>query len=123
MPRFGDLEAVIMDLVWKAETPVRVRAVVDAIQDDRQIAFTTVQTVMDILYRKGWLARQKDGRAYRYWAPRPREEYTAQLLGEAFDTTSDRAGAFSKLLQQLDPDEVDELSHALEEAKKRGAAT
>lgn len=122
MPRFGDLEAVIMDRVWCSESPVLVRDVVEAIQGDREIAFTTVQTVMEILYRKGWLARTKEGRAYRYWAPRPREEYTAALLGEAFDTTSDRGAAFSRLLQDLEPDEVAELSQALDEAKVRGQA-
>lgn len=123
MPKFGDLEAVIMDRVWQAEKPVLVRDVVEAIQGDREIAFTTVQTVMEILYRKGWLAREKNGRAYRYWASRTREEYTAALLGEAFDTTSDRGAAFTRLLQDLEPDEIAELDQALEEAKKRGPAS
>lgn len=121
MPKFGDLEAVIMDRVWRSESPVLVRDVVEAIQDDRQVAFTTVQTVMEILYRKGWLAREKQGRAYRYWASRPREEYTAQLLSEAFDTTSDRGAAFSQLLEGMDPGEVTELGEALKEAKARRA--
>ncbi len=123
MPKFGDLEAVIMDTVWRSDGPMLVRDVVEAIQDDRQIAFTTVQTVMEILYRKGWLTRKKDGRAYRYHATRPREEYTAQLLSEAFDTTSDRGAAFSRLLEELNPDEVAELSRALQDIKARRAAT
>lgn len=121
MPKFGDLEAVIMDQVWRSEDPLMVRDVVEAIQHDRQIAFTTVQTVMEILFRKGWLARRKDGRAYRYWAMRSREEYTAELLSEAFDTTSDRGAAFSRLLQDLEPGEIAELSQVLEQAKGRGS--
>lgn len=121
MPKFGDLEAVIMDEVWRSGAPVLVRDVVEALQREREVAYTTVQTVMEILFHKGWLAREKERRAYRYWATRPREEYTAQLLSEAFDTTSDRRAAFTRLLQDLEPDEIAELGQALEEAKKRGA--
>ena len=62
MARFGELEAAIMDVIWAAEAPVRVREVSDQLNRDRPLAFNTVQTVMENLYRKGWLARYKDGR-------------------------------------------------------------
>src|SRR5438034_5303917 len=68
MARFGDLEAAIMDVVWAAGVPVRVREVSEQLNRDRPLAFNTVQTVMENLYRKGWLERHKDGRAYRYVA-------------------------------------------------------
>ena len=55
MARFGELEAAIMDVVWAAGAPVRVREVSDQLNRDRRLAFNTVQTVMEILYRKGWL--------------------------------------------------------------------
>jgi predicted transcriptional regulator len=121
VPRFGDLEAQIMDVVWRCDGPMRVRDVVEAIRGEREVAFTTVQTVMNILHGKGWLGRAKEGRAYRYWAARPRAEYTARLLAEALDTTSDRAAAFSRLLDRLDPDEVSELRRVLNDAKAREA--
>jgi predicted transcriptional regulator len=38
---------------------------VDDLLEDRALAFTTVITVMDNLYRKGWLRRERDGRAWR----------------------------------------------------------
>lgn len=121
MPKLGDLEAAIMDHVWRSDARLLVRDVVEALQRERQVAFTTVQTVMDILYRKGWLEREKNGRAYQYWAPRPREEYTAELLSEAFDTAPDRGAAFSRLLEKLEPNEVAELSEALEQARRGGS--
>lgn len=117
MPKFGELEATIMDLLWSSDRPMLVREVVETIQRDRSSAFTTVQTVLEILHGKGWVAREKDGRAYRYWPSQPREEYTARLLGEAFDTTSDRSSAFSRLLEQMDPAEVAELRAAIDVAK------
>src|SRR5439155_5067377 len=46
----------------------RVREVSEQLNRDRPLAFNTVQTVMENLYRKGWLERHKDGRAYRYVA-------------------------------------------------------
>lgn len=121
MPRFGELEAAIMDVVWTTATPTRVRGVVDALHADRQAAFTTVQTVMDILHRKGWLERAKDGRAYHYWAARSREEYTGQLLGEALETSSDRAAAITRLFDDLEPGEIQDLQRALDQAKDREA--
>ena len=62
MARFGDLEAAIMDVVWAAGEPVRVREVSDQLNRDRALAFNTVQTVMENLYHKGWLNRAKNGR-------------------------------------------------------------
>ena len=62
MARFGDLEAAIMDVMWAAGGPVRVREVADELNQNRPLAFNTVQTVMENLFRKGWLNRQKSGR-------------------------------------------------------------
>jgi len=70
VPHFGDLEAAIMDEVWAADGPIRVRAVVDSLNRERPLAYTTVQTVMDVLYRKGWLTRTKDRRFNMYARPR-----------------------------------------------------
>ena len=57
MRKFGELEAVIMHRLWAWGRPALVREMVDDLQKDRQIAYTTVMTVMDNLYRKGWLRR------------------------------------------------------------------
>src|SRR5216684_2690293 len=74
---FGELEAAIMDRVWSAGRPVLVREIHDALRPEREPAYNTVLTVVEILYRKGWLARQRDGRAFRYWATVSREEHAA----------------------------------------------
>src|SRR6266702_368578 len=83
MRRFGELEAVIMDRLWEGERPVLVREMVDALHDDRALAYTTVMTVMENLYRKGWLRRERDGRAWRYEPTRSRSSYTAALMSDA----------------------------------------
>jgi len=122
MPRFGDLEAAIMDVVWAADMPLRVREVADQLNRDRPLAFNTVQTVMDILHRKGWLTRQKAGRAYLYVAGRSREDYVAGLLGEALAVASDPAATLVRLVENMEPDEVAQLRAALDAAVDREAA-
>ena len=117
MGRFGDLEAAIMDVVWAATDRVLVRDVCASLNKERELAYTTVQTVMDILHRKGWLAREKQGRAYAYWATGSREDYAASLLGLALEASSNKTGALVRLFEQLDPGEVSELRAALDRLK------
>jgi predicted transcriptional regulator len=121
MARFGDLEAAIMDVVWAAGAPVRVREVADQLNRGRPLAFNTVQTVMEILYRKGWLARSKDGRAYLYVPGRTRDEYAAGLLAEALSAAEDPAATLVHLVSDLEPGEAARLRAALDAAADREA--
>jgi predicted transcriptional regulator len=57
--QFGELEAVIMDRLWERGRPALVREVLDDLRGDRPLAYTTVMTVMENLYRKGWLRRRR----------------------------------------------------------------
>jgi len=116
MARFGDLEAAIMDVVWSAGTPVRVREVSEQLNHDRPLAFNTVQTVMENLYRKGWLNRHKDGRAYWYEPVRSRDDYVAQLVTEALSVAADPAAALVRLVGAMEPGEIASLRAALDAA-------
>jgi predicted transcriptional regulator len=121
MSRFGDLEAAIMDVMWAAQRPLRVREVAAGLHRDRPLAFNTVQTVMENLFRKGWLDRDLDGRAYCYRAARSREEYVAGLLGEALAVARDPAATLLRLVEDLDPAEVAQLRAALHAATEGGS--
>src|SRR6202034_2621277 len=90
MRQLGELEAVIMDRLWEWGRPALVREMVDALHDDRPLAYTTVMTVMENLYRKGWLRRERDGRAWRYEPTGSRSGYTAALMNEALESSVDR---------------------------------
>jgi len=116
MARFGDLEAAIMDVVWAATAPVRVRQVSDQLNRDRPLAFNTVQTVMENLYYKGWLGRHKDGRVYRYEPVRSRDDYAAGLLAEALSAAEDRTATLVRLVGDLQPGEAARLRAALDAA-------
>src|SRR5260370_27240534 len=115
---FGELEAAIMDRIWSAEGPLLVREVHATLRPER--AYNTVLTVVEILYRKGWLTREKDGRAYRYRATVTREDYVAGLMGEALDASMDRAATLRRFAERIGPDEAGQLPQAPEQALQAG---
>lgn len=114
MPRFGELEAAIMDVVWSAGRAVTVREIRDRIDREPHPAYNTVLTVTEILHRKGWLHREKHGKAFRYWATAGRDDYTERLMHEALDSTHDRAAALVRFMEGMDAAEMAEIRRALE---------
>jgi predicted transcriptional regulator len=114
MRQFGELENVIMDRLWQWGRPALVRDVVDDLGKDRSIAYTTVMTVMENLHRKGWLRRQRDGRAWRYEPTGSRSGYTAALMSEALATNPDRRTALAHFVLQMSPHDAALLREALE---------
>ncbi len=109
MRGLGQLEATVMAHVWGAEGPVTVRAVLESLQEDRQIAYTTVMTVMDNLHSKGFLTRERSGRAYAYRAARPREEYEAELMEDVLAGSADRTATLLHFVERISPSELAEL--------------
>jgi predicted transcriptional regulator len=117
MRQLGELEAVIMDRLWDWGSPALVREVLDDLRKDRQIAYTTVMTVMENLYRKGWLRRHRDGRAWRYEPTGSRSGYTAALMSDALATSTDRRTALAHFVLQMSPHDADLLRQALDQAR------
>src|SRR5512140_1217110 len=113
MRRFGELEAVVMDRVWERGGPTLVREMVEDLRGDRALAYTTVMTVMDNLYRKGWLRRERDGRAWRYEPTGSRSSYTAELMNDALGTSTDRRTALAQFVLQMSPHDAALLQQAL----------
>lgn len=77
----GELESSVMELLWR-EPGLTVNQVEELLQQRRQIAHTTVLTTLDRMHRKGYLRREKSGKAFVY-APRySREEFERGLAQE-----------------------------------------
>jgi len=117
MRRFGELEAVIMDRLWEQGRPMLVREMVEALHGQRPLAYTTVMTVMENLHRKGWLRRERDGRAWRYEPTGSRSGYTAALMNDALATSSDRRTALAHFVLQMSPHDAALLREALGQAQ------
>jgi predicted transcriptional regulator len=111
---FGDLEASVMDVLWDAGRPLLVRDVVDRLRPDRPLAYTTVMTVLDNLYRKDWLDRARDGRAWRYEPRLGREAYTAMLMREALSVSGNRTGVLARFVDEIDPEDAAALAELLQ---------
>ncbi len=116
MRPFGELEAAVMDRLWSYSRPVTVREVLEDLRPSRPLAYTTVMTVLDNLYRKGVADRELDGRAYRYRPVRSREEHCAQLMQEVLAASSDRTATLTRFFEQMSPAEVAQVRRELEAA-------
>ena len=110
-----------MDRIWRrdAATPVTVREVFDELAAERNIAYTTVMSTMDNLHTKGWLARERDGKAYRYWPTLSREQHSAQLMREALDGGGRPDLVLHHFVEQIGPEEFARLRDALRRLAKR----
>jgi predicted transcriptional regulator len=75
----GPLELAVMDIVW-ARADSNVRDV--SARLERPLAYTTVMTTLDRLYKKGLLERRKSDRAFVYSAKLSRREWEQQQAGE-----------------------------------------
>jgi len=73
----GPLETRLLDLLWRQERAVSVRHIQLALPG---LAYTTVMTTLDRLYRKGVLLRHKDGRAFLYEPRCTRDEMLGELV-------------------------------------------
>src|SRR6476660_7735827 len=84
----GPLERKTLDEVWRTGE-VSVRDVVESFNDE--IAYTTVMTTLDRLYKKGYLARRKVERAFVYNALHTREELERGITGDVISGLIDTA--------------------------------
>jgi predicted transcriptional regulator len=118
MADFGELEAVVMDHVWDATGPLTVRDMLDRLIGVRDVAYTTVSTVMDNLLRKGWLTREKSGLAYLYQPVCTREEYRAQLMRQALSGSEDRTAVLMHFVRTMSAGETQTLRDVLKRAPR-----
>lgn len=109
----GELERVVLDRLWDAGRPMLVREVAAALAD-RELAYTTVLTVLDRLARKGVVRRERDGRAWRYAPAASREQYVARLMLDALDLTGDRDAALTRFARSVTAPDAKALGRALD---------
>lgn len=111
---FGELETVVMDHLWARDGVATVRDIYTELSNDRDIAYTTVMSTMDNLHRKGWLARERVGKAYQYWPTLSREEHSANLMRTVFESGGNSDLVLSFFLEQMSDEESARLHAALQ---------
>jgi predicted transcriptional regulator len=96
----GPLEERVLELLWRSGKRLSVREVRLLLADG--LAYTTVMTTLDRLYKKGVLARQREGRAFRYAARTSREAFAARALRRWLDRLLGRGPARPILASLVD---------------------
>lgn len=89
MPILGDLEHAVMDVLWGRQSPTPVRDVHEELARGREIAYTTVMTVLDRLAKKGIVERRLDGRAWLYVPARSRLDLYVETINDVLSTLTD----------------------------------
>ena len=100
-PTLTPQELAIMKVIWDLEQAT-VRDVYETLREQRQIAYTTVMTMMKILETKGYLKRTQVDRAFVYRPSRPRQQVVGAMVRDFVERVFD--GAAGGLLLHLAKD-------------------
>jgi predicted transcriptional regulator len=115
------LELDIMKVLW-ASGPAGVQAVRDALAPRRKLAYTTVQTMLNVLWKKGRVRRTLKDRAYVYHPVLTRRRALRQAVGDMVDRLF--GGSAESLVvslvesRHLTPEALARLTRALERSER-----
>lgn len=114
----GELESAIMDILWRSTGSMRVREVLDTLNTTRdatrELAYTTVMTVLDNLHRKDLVTREMADRAWHYQPATSREELAARSLRALIDSSGDPEAVLLHFADTITDAESSVLRRALE---------
>lgn len=110
-----------MDVLWDADGRLSVREVHECLGQDRDLAYTTVMTVLDRLAKKNVVTRVRDGRAWQYRPSGSREEMTAATMRGSLEALAadDRKAAMLHFLGEASAGEIADLRAALAEVSEQ----
>lgn len=117
----GELQTEVMELLWR-EKGLTVNEVEERLRRRREIAHTTVLTTLDRMHAKGYLLREKQGKAFSYSPRYTREEFergmAQEVLGALLGQLNGPAiSAFVDLVSE-DADALDRLETTIKEKRR-----
>lgn len=118
MATLGELERSVMDLLWQQPAPLTANELRDLLShleasQGKELAVTTVLTVLSRLEKKGLVERERDIRPHRYRAVTSREEHTAELMHEVLGSAPDREAVLARFIGSVSADEASTLRKLL----------
>jgi predicted transcriptional regulator len=99
----GMLEDEVLAVLWVGGRPMSPAAIQVELGD--RLAYTTVMSTMTRLHRKGLVTREPTGRGYAYTPTVDEAAYTAQAMTELLGRRHDRAGALTRFVSSLPPED------------------
>jgi predicted transcriptional regulator len=126
MATLGELERAVMELLWtQIDTATAEDAAITAnslrdmlarsgsATDGKELAVTTVLTVLSRLEKKGLVRREREIRPHRYRAVTSREEHTVELMHEVLGTAPDREAVLARFIGTVSEQEAETLRKLL----------
>lgn len=117
----GELESAVMEILWK-QSGRSVTEVEDELRKRRDIAHTTVLTTLDRMFRKGYLIREKQGKAFVYSARYSRDEFERGVAHEVLGALLNhyRTPALSAFVDLVGENEhtLDQLEEMIREKRR-----
>lgn len=120
MASLGELERAVMDLLWETQEAVTANTLRDLLaqrpasgEDGKELAVTTVLTVLSRLEKKGLVQRERGIRPHRYHAVTSRAEHTAELMHEVLGTATDREAVLARFIGSVSEGEAATLRKLL----------
>ena len=109
-----ELELEILKVLWE-ESPLPVRTVRDRLEENagRTLTHSSVITMLNIMVRKGYLRRKKEGKAFLFSPQVERQSVTGSMVGDMLSRVFDGSSAEMVLnlieTADLDAEELGEL--------------
>jgi predicted transcriptional regulator len=125
MATLGELERAVMDLLWSqidtadaedaalTANELRDRLARSGPADGKELAVTTVLTVLSRLEKKGLVQREREIRPHRYRAVTSREEHTVELMHEVLGSAPDREAVLARFIGTVTEQEAETLRRIL----------
>lgn len=111
-----------MKVIWQRQTAT-VRDVYETLLERRQIAYTTVMTMMKILEEKGYLKKSTDGKAAVYAPTNPKQKVVKGMVSDFVERVFDGAAAPLMLhlagSGKLTDHDIEEISALLEQKRRQ----
>lgn len=114
----GELEQAVLQVLWENPAGITARDVTSAMPD-RELALTTVMTVLSRLCQKGLAMRDELARPHLYRASATRAEYIADIMLDALGQAPDREAALTRFLGAVTPTDTDHLRRVLRRRSPR----
>jgi len=115
MGTLGELERAVMDAIWDASGAVSAYDIKDQLAaDGRELAPTTVLTVLSRLEKKGFVTSDRSARPHRYAALGSRADHTAELMHSVLGAGGDRTAVLERFVGGVSDEDAAVLRQLLQ---------
>lgn len=113
-----ELESQVLDALWAAGRRLTPGEVQELLPGQRQLAYTTVMTVLVRLWKKQLVNRTRVGRAYAYFPGLSRGDYAARKMKEILAASGNSSEALASFIHEIEPSDLARLKELLIKERK-----